>query len=217
MFWSHITTFHGIAVDWFLRVYWLLPRSIVASFKKHRRFFCWEPTILLLSTNDSFSEHRWILGPVNQLHFPKESFPYCNGLFFSSSTEIADSLAEVILNQQTPATRPSCYFCWQNGHAKDIGPKCFVGPCQDMRLRYWMTDINETKSLPCLVPYKKGNDSRIYSTCHFPSHLSIYWPLLFLFRDFVIPHTHHPGLHKGRSGWWDRWMKEVTSSETLPY
>ena len=21
-------------------------------------------------------------------------------------------------------------------HAKDTGPKCFVGPCQDMRLRY---------------------------------------------------------------------------------
>ena len=157
------------------------------------------------------------LGPFNQLHFPKESFTYCNGLFFSSSTEIAYSLAEVILNQQTPATRPSCYFCWQNGHIGHVELGWFVGSCKDMCLLYWRTDINETESLPWLVLYKKGNDSRIYFTCHFPSHLSIYWPLLFLFRDFVIPHTHHPGLHKGRSGWWDRWMKEVTSSETLPY
>ena len=39
MFWSRITTSHGIAVKWYLRVYWLLPLSIVDSFKKHRRFF----------------------------------------------------------------------------------------------------------------------------------------------------------------------------------
>ena len=93
MFWSRITTSHGIAVKWYLRVYWLLPLSIVASFKKNRRFFCLAPTILLPSTDDSFGKHRrlfcwapWILGPVNQLHFQKESFPAFNGLFFSSST-----------------------------------------------------------------------------------------------------------------------------------
>ena len=125
MFLSRITISHGIAVKWFLRVYWLLPLSIVDSFGKHRRLFCWAP---------------WILGSVNQLHFPKESFPCFNGLFFFSSTEIVDSL----LNQQTPATRPSCLFVWQNGHAKDTEPKFFVGPCQDKCLRYWRTDINET-------------------------------------------------------------------------
>ena len=147
MFWSHITAFHGIAVKWYLRVYWLLPLSIVASFKKNRRFFCLAPTILLLRIDASFGKHRrlfwkapWILGPVNQLHFPKESFPYFNGLFFSSSTEIVDSL----LKQQTPATRSSCLFVWQNGHAKDTEPKFFGGPCQDMCLRYWRTGINET-------------------------------------------------------------------------
>ena len=55
MFWSRIITSHGIAVKWYLRVYWLLPFSIVDSFKKHRRFFCLESTILLESTDDSFS------------------------------------------------------------------------------------------------------------------------------------------------------------------
>ena len=59
-----------IAVKWYLRVYWLLPLSIVASFGKHRRLF-WKAS--------------WILGPVHQLHFPKESFPYFNGLFLISS------------------------------------------------------------------------------------------------------------------------------------
>ena len=61
---SCITISHGIAVKWFLRVYWLLPRSIVASFKKHRRFFCLAPSILLLSTDDSFAEHHEYLGQL---------------------------------------------------------------------------------------------------------------------------------------------------------
>ena len=70
-----------------------------------------------MSTDDSFGKHRrlffkspWMLGEVNQLHFQKESFPAFTGLFFSSSTESADNLTEVILHQQTPATRPSCFF-----------------------------------------------------------------------------------------------------------
>ena len=91
MFLSRITTSHGIAVKWYLRVYWLLPLSIVASFGKHRRLFYWAP---------------WILGSVNQLHFPKDSFPAFSGFFFSSSTEIVDNL----LKQQTPATRPSWFL-----------------------------------------------------------------------------------------------------------
>ena len=62
MFWSRITTSHGIAVKWYLRVYWLLPLSIVASFKKNRRFFCLESTLLLESTDDSFAEHHEYLG-----------------------------------------------------------------------------------------------------------------------------------------------------------
>ena len=51
-----------------------------------------------------------MLGEINLLHFQKESFPAFTGLFFSSSTESADNLTEVILHQQTPATRPSCFF-----------------------------------------------------------------------------------------------------------
>ena len=112
-----ITTSRCIAVNWYLRVYWVLPFRIVDSFAENRRFFCRAPTILLLRIDDSFGKHRrlfcwapWILGPVHQLHFPKDSFPAFSGLFFSSSTEIVDSLAEVYLNQQTPATRPSYLF-----------------------------------------------------------------------------------------------------------
>ena len=55
MFWSHITAFHGIAVKWFLRVYWLLPLSIVDSFAEHRRFFWKAPTTLLLSTMNTWA------------------------------------------------------------------------------------------------------------------------------------------------------------------
>ena len=84
------------------------------AFKKNRRFSRLAPTILLLRIDDSFRKHRrlffkspWMLGEVNLLHFQKESFPAFNGLFFSSSTESADNLTEVILHQQTPATRPS--------------------------------------------------------------------------------------------------------------
>ena len=39
---------------------------------------------------------------------------------------------------------------------------------------YGITGINETESLLWLTPYKKGNDSGIYSTCHCPSHYKIY-------------------------------------------
>ena len=52
-----------------------------------------------------------MLGEVNQLHFPKESFPAFTGLFFSSSTESADNLTEVILHQQTPANKTLLFFC----------------------------------------------------------------------------------------------------------
>ena len=58
MFWPRITTSRCIAVNWFLRVYWLLPLSTDDSFAEHRRFFCRAPTILLPSTDDSFAEHR---------------------------------------------------------------------------------------------------------------------------------------------------------------
>ena len=83
--------------------------------------FLLAPSILLLSIDDSFAEHRWLLGPVNQLHFPKESFPYFNGLFFSSSTEIVDNL----LKQQTPATRPSWFLFDKTVMPKIRNPSVF--------------------------------------------------------------------------------------------
>ena len=55
MFLSRIITSRYIAVKWYLRVYWLLPFSIVASFKKNRRFFCWAPTTLLESTMNTWA------------------------------------------------------------------------------------------------------------------------------------------------------------------
>ena len=55
MFLSRITAFHGIAVKWYLRVYWLLPLSTDDSFAEHRRFFCREPTTLLLSTINTWT------------------------------------------------------------------------------------------------------------------------------------------------------------------
>ena len=75
--WSRITTSHGIAVKWYLRVYWLLPLSIVASFKKNRRFFCLAPTILLPSTVDSFGKHRRLFcwAPMNTWASQSTSFP----------------------------------------------------------------------------------------------------------------------------------------------
>ena len=95
----------------------LLPMSTDDSFKKNRRFSRLAPTILLLRIDDSFRKHRrlffkspWMLGEVNQLHFQKESFPAFTGLFFSSSTESADSLTEVILHQQTPPRDPPVFL-----------------------------------------------------------------------------------------------------------
>ena len=160
MFLSRIITFRYIAVKWYLRVYWLLPLSIVDSFGKHRRFFRRAPTILLLRTDDSFAEHRrlfcwapWILGSINQLHFPKESFPYFNGLFFlfinTNNRQLGRSHIES--TDIVYKNRFSCY-CWQNGHAE---PRSFVGPRQDMSLRCWRTGINKTEPLPWLTPSKK--------------------------------------------------------------
>ena len=55
MCWSRIITSRSIAVKWYLRVYWLLPFSIVASFKKNRRFFWKAPTILFHSTMNTWA------------------------------------------------------------------------------------------------------------------------------------------------------------------
>ena len=54
MFLSRIITSRYIAVKWLRRVYWLTSHE-------HRRFFCLESTILLESTDDSFSSHRGCL------------------------------------------------------------------------------------------------------------------------------------------------------------
>ena len=105
--------------------------------------------------------------------FPKESFPYFNGLFFlfinTNNRQLGRSHIES--TDIVYKNRFSCY-CWQNGHAE---PRSFVGPCQDMSLRCWRTGINETEPLPWLAPSKKGNDNE-YFTYRFLPHLKIYWP-----------------------------------------
>ena len=113
MFWSRITTSHGIAVKWYLRVYWLLPFSIVDSFKKHRRFFCLESTILLESIVNT-----WVSPSTS---FPKGFISSFLRTLFPSSTETADSLAEVILNQQTPANKTSLFLLTQRSY-----PTCWT-------------------------------------------------------------------------------------------
>ena len=150
------------------------------SFKKNRRFSRLAPTILPLRIDDSFRKHRrlffkspWMLGEINLLHFQKESFPAFTGLFFSSSTESADNLTEVILHQQTPANKTLVFFVDKTVisdmlYSGDLLGRAKICAC------YWRTGINETESLLWLTPYKKGNDSGIYSTCHFPSHYNIY-------------------------------------------
>ena len=152
MFWSRITIFHGIAVKWFLRVYWLLPLSIVDSFGKHRRLFCWAPMNTWASQSTSFPKGVFSLFQWTLFLFINWN---CRQLG-RSHTESTDTVYK---------NRFSCY-CWQNGHARLDELENFVGPYQDMSLLSWMTDINETKFLPWLVPYKKGNDSGICSTRH---------------------------------------------------
>ena len=100
MFLSRITASHGIAVDWYLRVYWLLPFSIVDSFAEHRRFFCRAPMILLLSTDDSFAEHRrfFCRAPTALLPSTDDSFTEHRRLFCRAPTTLLpstdDSFAE---------------------------------------------------------------------------------------------------------------------------
>ena len=111
MFWSRITTSHGIAVKWYLRVYWLLPFSIVASFKKNRRFFCLAPTILLESTDDSFAEHHEYLGQSINFISKRSHFLLS-----------PDSFSLHQLNQQT-AWQKSYYI---NRHLPQDPPVFFV-------------------------------------------------------------------------------------------
>ena len=148
---SCITTSHGIAVMWFLRVYWLLPLSIVDSIGKHRR----------------------ILGPVNQLHFPKESFPYFNGLFFFSSTEIVDSLAEVILNQQTPANKTLQSFLLTKRSCQTWRTRefCWVIPGYEFAFLDDGHQWNEVSPLASALQERKRQRDLLYPS----PHLKIYW------------------------------------------
>ena len=70
MFWSRITASHGIAVKWFLRVYWLLPLSIVDSFAEHRRFFCRAqdpPVFVKINGHIGHVEIGWFVGPCKDM------------------------------------------------------------------------------------------------------------------------------------------------------
>ena len=143
MFWSRIITSRYIAVKWLRRVYWLTSHE-------HQRFFRLAPTILLLRIDDSFRKHRrlffkspWMLGEINQLHFQKESFPAFTGLIFSSSTESADNLTEVILHQQTPATRFSWFLFDKTVMPKIPNPSFFLSG----RARICACTIEERESM----------------------------------------------------------------------
>ena len=174
MFCPRIIISHGIAVKWYLKVYWLLPLSIVDSFAENRRFFWKASTTLLPSTDDSFAEHHEYLGQSINFISKRSHFLLSPDSFslhqlnqqttWQNHTESTDTCHNTILFLLIKRSYRTCWARW------------FVGPCQDMCLHYWRTGINETKSLPWLAPYnKKGNDSGIYSNCYFPSHLKIDW------------------------------------------
>ena len=159
MFLSRITTSRCIAVDWYLRVYWLLPRSIVASFKKHRRFFCLESTILLESTDDSFAEHHEYLG--QSINFISQR------IHFQTSP---DSFSLHQLNQQTPANKTLLFFVDKTVISDMLNSGDLLG-----RAKICTCSIGGQVSMRRSLSfgwraYKKGNDSRISYTCHFLSH-----------------------------------------------
>ena len=151
----------SVAVNWFLKVYWLLPLSTVDSFGKHRRLFCWAPCIL---------------GPFNQLDFPKESFPYFNGLFFSSSTTNCRQL-----DRSRPESTDTYHKTLLIFADKTVMPEMPNSSVLSGPAKIYVCTIGERASMRRGLsldrhPCKKGNYSGIYSTCHFQPYLKIYWP-----------------------------------------
>ena len=106
MFLSRITASHGIAVDWYLRVYWLLPLSIVDSFAEHRRFFWKAPTNTWASQSTSFPKGVFSL-------FQRTLFLFINWnsrQLGRSHTESADTVYKTL--QSFWLTKRSCQRCW---------------------------------------------------------------------------------------------------------
>ena len=133
----------------------ILLLSTDDSFAEHRRFFCRAPTTLLLSTINTWT--------IQLTSFPQGVIFYFNRLFLFINWNIAECLVKVVLNQQTHATRPS-WFCWQNGH---VGPECFVELRKDMDLLSRMKWHQWDGASPLLLaPWRKRNDNRINPTCH---------------------------------------------------
>ena len=107
MFLSRITTSRCIAVDWYLRVYWLLPLSTDDSFGKHRRFFRRAPTSLFLRTmNSSASQSTSVPeGFMSRLLRTLVLFINWNCRQLTKTTDTSHKTLLI--------------FVWQNGHAKD--------------------------------------------------------------------------------------------------
>ena len=102
MFLSRIITSRYIAVKWYLRVYWLLPLSIVDSFAENRRFFWKASTTLLLSTMNTWASQS--------TSFPKGVISCFHRTLFLFINWISRQLDRSHTTQQTPPTRPSCFF-----------------------------------------------------------------------------------------------------------
>ena len=130
MFLSRMTISHGIAVKWYLRVYWLLPFSIVDSFGKHRRLFFIAPTNTWASQSTSFPKGVFSLFQWTLFLFINWN---CRQLD-RSHTESTDTVYKTL--QSFLLTKRSC----QRYQTQVF----FVGPCQDMCLHYWRAGINET-------------------------------------------------------------------------
>ena len=121
MFLSRIITSRYIAVKWYLRVYWLLPLSIVASFKKNRRFFRLAPTILLESTDDSFSSHRGCLEKSINFISKRSHFLLSPDSFsLHQLNQQTTWQKSYYINRHLPQDPP--VFCWQNVHIEHTEP-----------------------------------------------------------------------------------------------
>ena len=148
MFLSRITTSRCIAVDWYLRVYWLLPLSTVDSCKKHRRFFRRAPTTLLLSTMNTWASQstsfpkgfisrllrtlflfiNWISRQLDRIHTESADTCQQDPPVFVDKTVISD-----MLNSGDLLGRAKICACYlENGHQWD-GVSSLTGTLQERK------------------------------------------------------------------------------------
>ena len=109
---SCITTSHGIAVMWFLRVYWLLPLSIVDAFGKHRRLFCWAPMNTWASQSTSFPKGVFSLFQWTLFLFINWNCRQLGRSHTESTDTVYKTLQSFLLTKRSCQTWRTREFCW---------------------------------------------------------------------------------------------------------